>query len=577
MQPCPAPLLARELIKIYGGRRVLDGVSLTASPGQRLGLVGENGAGKSTLLRLLAGVEEPDGGQVSRPPLGFLAQELPFLASDTIRGVIDSALADVRSALRRLDELAAALADEAALAGEPAHEAALAGPHEATLAGKPAHEATLAGYGDVLDWAQRHQAWDADRRAALVLASLGLGSLAADRPLGTLSGGQRSRLGLAALLVRRPAALLLDEPTNHLDDDAVEFLQSHLRELPGVVVLASHDRVFLDAVCTDICDLDPSRTGLVRYRGAYSDYLGAKRAERLRWEQVWARRQDELATLRTSVAVKARRVAPGRPMRDRNKPAYDLHGGRVQSSISSRVRNARQRLDELLADPIRQPPAPLRLRGSLTAARPVDDGGPVLAARDVVVPGRLAVDRLDVPAGGRLLVTGPNGAGKSTLLAVLAGRLQPAGGSVAVRRGMRVGLLEQDTVFARPLDSAACVYRAAVGPDAVPLAGLGLLAPAELDRPVGELSVGQRRRLALALLIARSPDVLLLDEPTNHLSLTLATELEDALRAAPGTIVVATHDRWQRRHWDGARLELDAGRPVRHGVVAARRQPPRLV
>jgi macrolide transport system ATP-binding/permease protein len=188
----------------------------------------------------------------------------------------------------------------------------------------------------------------------------------------------------------------------------------------------------------------------------------------------------------------------------------------------------------------------------------------VLVMHGVQVPGRLAVDRLELPAGGRLLVTGPNGAGKSTLLAVLAGRLTPPHGTVTRRPSARVGLLEQDAMFPRPHLSTAAIYRAALGEHAVPLADLGLLAPAELNRPVGALSAGQRRRLALALLVARSPEVLLMDEPTNHLSLMLADELEDALRAAPGTIVIATHDRWQRRHWDGAHLELAAGRPVRY-------------
>jgi macrolide transport system ATP-binding/permease protein len=556
MHPSPAPLLVRELIKIYGGRRILDGVSLTASPGQRLGLVGENGVGKSTLLRLMAGIEQPDGGEVIRPAdTGFLAQEPPFSPGDTIGGVMAAALADVHATLRRLDELAAEL-------GPTELGPTELGPTELGT-GTPRQETAATEYSQVLAWAEHHRAWDAERRAELMLAGLGLGSLAADRSLATLSGGQRSRLGLAALLVRQPAALLLDEPTNHLDDDAVEFLQSHLRRLPGVVVLASHDRVFLDAVCTDICDLDPSRGGLVRYGGSYSEYLHAKRAERRRWEQAWAQRQDEIATLRVSVAVTARRVAPGRPMRDRNKMAYNLHGARVQGSVSSRVRNARLRLDHLLADPLRKPPAPLRFTGELTTAADGGDG-PVLAMHGVRVPGRLAVDRLELPAGGRLLVTGPNGAGKSTLLAVLAGRLTPPHGAVTLRAGARVGLLEQDAMFPQPHLSAASIYCAALGEHAVPLADLGLLASAELDRPVGELSAGQRRRLALALLVARSPEVLLMDEPTNHLSLTLVDELEDALGAAPGTIVIATHDRWQRRHWDGAHLELAAGRPVRY-------------
>ena len=536
----PAPLVARDLTMTYRDRRVLDGVSVTGSAGQRLGLVGENGVGKATLLQLLAGVEKPDSGDVSRPAdTGFLPQELPFSPADTIGSVVDDALAEVRSTLTELDRLAARLASD---------------------------DTALAEYGEVLDRAERHQAWDADRRAGLVLDRLSLGELATDRTLGTLSGGQRSRLGLAALLIRRPTALLLDEPTNHLDDDAVEFLQAYLSDLPGVVVLASHDRVFLDAVCTDICDLDPSRGGLTRYGGSYSDYLHAKRAERLRWEQAWQHHQDEIASLRESVTVTARQVAPDRPPRDGDKMLYGFKRGRVQGSLASRVRNAQRRLDDVLADPVRKPPAPLRFTAPL--GRPSADDGPVLSVRDVVVPGRLAVERLDLDARLRLLVTGANGAGKSTLLSVLAGALPPASGTVRRRRGLRVGLLEQDVVFAHPRLSAARTYAAALGEDVVPLVELGLLAGPELRRPVGELSVGQRRRLALALLVARSPDVLLLDEPTNHLSLTLAAELEDALRTAPGTVVIATHDRWQRRHWDGARLELSAGRPVA-GVEAA--------
>jgi macrolide transport system ATP-binding/permease protein len=219
-------LHAQDLVKTYRGRRVLDRVLLTASPGQRLGLVGENGAGKSTLLRLLAGAEEPDGGQIVQPAdTGLLHQELPYSPGTTVGGVVDHALAEVRAGLRRLDVLAQRLASQP---------------------DGPCGLHALAEYGEVLEWAQHAHAWDADRRAVLVLAGLGLDDLDANRPIETLSGGQRTRLGLAALLVRQPRALLLDEPTNHLDDQATEFLQDHLRELPGVVVVASHDRVFLD-------------------------------------------------------------------------------------------------------------------------------------------------------------------------------------------------------------------------------------------------------------------------------------------------------------------------------------------
>ncbi|RZQ63696.1 ABC-F family ATP-binding cassette domain-containing protein [Amycolatopsis suaedae] len=527
-------LLARDLVFAYRDRVVLDGFSLTASPGQRIGLVGENGAGKSTLLRLLAGTLTPLGGTVQRGgDLGFLHQELPFPASATLADVLDDALAETRATAARLDELAGRLAED------------------------PGDEASLDEYGRALEWAQAHDLWDADRRAGLVCAGLGLGGIAPDRMVGTLSGGQRSRLGLAALLIRRPATLLLDEPTNHLDDPAMEFLEQHLAALPGTVVLASHDRVFLDAVCTDIVDLDPALGGPARYGGAYTAYLGHKKAERARWEQRYAEEQEELKRLAESVRVTARAVAPhDRAPRDPAKMLYDFKTGRVQKQVSRRVRNAQQRLDRLEREQVRKPPAPLRFAAPLTGNSRVDRA---VSVRAVTVTGRLHIGHLDVDGAARLLVTGGNGAGKSTLLRLLDGALRPDRGMVFHGPGVRTGLLEQDVEFADPARSPRELYRRAAGERAVALAELGLVAPRDLDRPVGSLSVGQRRRVALATLLGDPPQVLLLDEPTNHISLTLAEELFAALDSAPGAVVVASHDRWLRRGWDGAELRLRDG------------------
>ncbi|MFC8677131.1 ABC-F family ATP-binding cassette domain-containing protein [Streptomyces sp. BK205] len=537
--PVQPALLAQDVVRTLGDRRILDGISLTAAPGRRIGLIGENGVGKSTLLRVLAGLDTPDAGSVTCPAdLGFLHQEMPYDAGATIAVVLDEALREAREDLAELDRLGTELAHV---------------PED-----DPAHQDLLDSYGRRLEQAQDRESWDADRRAALVLDGLGLGALGHDRTLGSLSGGQRGRLALAALLVRRPSALLLDEPTNHLDDGAAGFLEEQLRDLPGTVVAASHDRAFLDAVCTDLIDLDPAVDGPVRYGGGYSAYLAEKRAERQRWERRYAEEEEELAQLRQTAGVTAHRVAPDRGRTDNEKMGYGHRAGRVQSQISRRVRNATRRLEELERNRVGEPPRPLRFTSGHLAASGEDDAGPLVSLLDVRIPGRLSLNSLEVSPTDRLLVTGGNGAGKSTLLAVLAGRL-PIDGEVHRRRGLTVGMLAQDTAFERPDRTVRETYEQTLGArwaEKVPLSSLGLMHEADLDKPVGHLSVGQRRRLALALLVARPPQLLLLDEPTNHLSPALCDELEAALGPGPGAIVVASHDRWLRRRWQGRALRL---------------------
>ncbi|WP_020120276.1 ABC-F family ATP-binding cassette domain-containing protein [Streptomyces canus] len=539
--PQPA-LLARDLVRTLGGRRVLDGVSLTASPGHRVGLIGENGVGKSTLLRVLAGTDEPDAGSVTRPAdLGFLHQEMPYDAGSTIAVVLDEALREAREDLAELDRLGTELARL---------------PED-----DPGHQNLLDAYGRRLEQVQDRESWDADRRAALVLDGLGLGAFGHERTLGSLSGGQRGRLALAALLVRRPSALLLDEPTNHLDDGAAAFLEEQIRALPGTVVVAGHDRAFLDAVCTDLIDLDPAVDGPVRYGGNYSAYLSQKRAERERWERRYAEEQEELAELRQTAGVTAHRVAPDRGRTDNEKMGYGHRAGRVQNQISRRVRNATRRLEGLERTQVAEPPRPLRFAAGDMAAQSEEDSGPLLLLHGIRVPGRLTLDGLEISPTDRLLVTGGNGAGKSTLLAVLAGHL-PAEGEVRRRRGLTVGLLTQDTEVEHADRTARDTYEQALGArraERVPLRSLGLMHEADLDKPVGHLSVGLRRRLALALLVARPPHLLLLDEPTNHLSPRLCDELEAALGPGPGAIVVASHDRWLRRRWQGRAVRLERG------------------
>jgi macrolide transport system ATP-binding/permease protein len=520
-------VVVRDLVRVYGDRVVLDGVDLVANPGQPLGLVGENGVGKSTLLRLLSGNDRPDGGSIAVPAdLAYLDQEPEFPAGATIGDVLDEALAPLHEAVARLEELALRL-DEDWAQDE---------------------------YAVVLGWAELHDAWDADHRAEVAAARLGLGDLQRDRLVASMSGGQRMRLALAALITRRPECVLLDEPTNHLDDAAVTFLEEFLLALPGVVVVASHDRTFLENVCATVVDLDPMHLGVDgdggnRFSGGYSDYLLAKRAARARWEEAFAAQQEELDDLRRTAATSARVVGHNRPPRDNDKNAYYGHGQKVARAVSRRVRDAEKRIEVLERERVPKPPKPLSFRGDLTGTR----GGGSIFARELVVPGRVCVPRLDVASGEHLLVTGANGSGKSTLLKVLAGELGSEGHVQVSAR--KVGHLPQEVTFARMDRPVQEVYAAATGAPTA-LSELGLVHPRDHARPVGVLSVGQQRRVALAILVARQPDLLLLDEPTNHISLALAEELEEALQRSAGTVVVASHDRWLRRRWQGAELPL---------------------
>ncbi|NEN06887.1 ABC-F family ATP-binding cassette domain-containing protein [Diaminobutyricibacter tongyongensis] len=529
---------ADGLSRTYGDHRVLTDVSLTVSTGQRLGLIGENGVGKSTLLRLLAGMEAADAGSITRPlRTGILWQEVRFAPSQTLDDLLESALSEVRAIERELEAAANALAD----GDEGRYERAL-------------EAAELAGI------------WTIDSRRDELLDGLGVGGIPLTRRLSEVSGGQRSRFALAALLLEGPDALLLDEPTNHLDDDACAFLERQLKNWSGPVVFASHDRAFLDAVATNLLDLDPARDTRVTFGGNYSDYLVAKAEERARWERRFAQEQDELKALKYAVDVTARSIAfSGRP-RDNDKFAKHFKGGALDKQISRRIRNASGRLDELDRTQVRKPPAVLSFTGIPSGSHALGDAeGVLLHVADARIGDRLDVASFRVEPQSRILITGCNGAGKSTLLGALAGSVALDAGFVSRRKGLRVGMLEQDVRFGDPNASPRRLFRDSVGEkraESTPLVSLGLIAPRDIDRPVGALSIGQQRRLALALILAKPPHVFLLDEPTNHLSLSLATELEDALGAYPGAVVVASHDRWLRSNWDGERVEMTDGRVV---------------
>jgi macrolide transport system ATP-binding/permease protein len=514
-----------------GGRPVLTDVHLTVSAGDRLGVVGENGRGKTTLLRVLAGALPPDAGSVRRAgTIGVADQEIPVPADRTVGDLVDVELAGIRALLARFDAAVADLAE-----------------------GKPGAEQA---YADALAAAEAVDAWGADRRVEVSLAALdAVGDRA--RRLDTLSVGQRYRVRLACLLGARHDLLLLDEPTNHLDAAGLAHLTARLREHPGGVVLVSHDRALLADVVTEVLDLDPTSDGRPRtYAGGYAGYREGNRAEHERWEAEHREQQRERRRLSDELSAAQNRLSTGwRPDKGTGKHTR-------ASRAPALVRAVHRRRAALETHAVTAPEPRQRFAAPQLPALP---GGTLLDAAEVTVRGRLERPQtLALGSADRLVVTGPNGSGKSSLLAVLAGRLEPTTGRVHRARSARVGLLAQESpppTRRRAVD----LYDAAIGrlvsagrlaeDEVVPLGALGLLTSRDTHRPVAELSVGQQRRLDLALLLAARPHVVLLDEPTNHLSIALVDELTEAVRATAAAVVIATHDRqllrdtgdWPRR------------------------------
>ncbi|MFD6950926.1 tylosin resistance protein TlrC [Nocardiopsis sp. TSRI0078] len=536
-------LTLNEITKRYDDHTVLDGVTLTISPGERVGVIGDNGSGKSTLLRMLAGEEEPSNGELTvRAPggVGYLPQTLEEagVGTGTVGDAIDSALAVLRGMEARLREAESALAS--------------ASPKE------------LDAYGDLLAEFEARGGYDADARVDAGLHGLGLPGLDRARPLSTLSGGERSRLALAAVLAASPELLLLDEPTNDLDDRAVAWLEHRLRRHRGTVVAVTHDRAFLANVTDTVLEVDHDLHRIHRYGNGYDGFLAARAAARARWIREYEEWRNDLARQRRLAenTVAALQAIPRRM----EKAAFGHGAFRMRGAAHgsmSRIRQAKERVARLTANPVPPPPVPLRMSAEFTGS-PGEETGPVASLEGVRVGRRLDVPSLELARGARVLVTGPNGAGKTTLLRVLSGDTVPDAGRVSVSG--RVGCLRQEEAPVAPGRTVLQAY-ASGRPGAAEdhrgeLASLGLFRLRELDQPVESLSVGQRRRIEVARLASGVYDLLLLDEPTNHLSPGLVEELEEALARYEGALVIVSHDRRTRERFTGRRLELREGTVV---------------
>ena len=530
-----AQLIATGISLTRGTTPVLHEVDLVITPSSRVAIIGENGRGKSSLLHVLTGALTPDSGTVQLiGTVGIAEQEMDAEENRTVGQVVAEAIAAPLTALAALDAAASALTR-----GESGAED---------------------GYTTALEAAEALDAWDAERRVQIALEALDA-ETDPTRQLSALSVGQRYRVRLACLLGADHDFLLLDEPTNHLDRDGLEFLTSQLRSRTGGVVVVSHDRALLVDIAETIVDLDPTPDGRPRiYGNGYAGYREGRAAERERWKLEYERQQSEHARLQDSLSSAQNRLVSGwRPEKGTNKHGRATRAGGLVQSV-----HRRQEALQAHAITVPEPPQVFRFPELVTRT-----GAILLRADGVSVTGRLSRPAtVSLAHRERLVVTGPNGAGKSTLLNVLSGDLLPDTGAVRRPESTRLGFLRQESELP-PDRRASDVFSTHIASlisagelsdsEAVGLSQLGLLRPRETGKKIGDLSMGQRRRLDLALILAQRPHVLLLDEPTNHLSIALVDELTDALGATQAAVIVSTHDRQLLRDTaDWPHLSLDA-------------------
>jgi ATP-binding cassette subfamily F protein 3 len=522
-------LSVNNISKSYGLDLILDGISFNLNAGECLGLVGPNGSGKTTLLRILVQQEKPDSGSVQfEPPelrVGYLPQGFTPHPEETLQNFLDQMEGNVDLLTARLEKLAAGLA-------ENTHSLELQHEYEQVLAQL---EHSMANSG----------------RGPGVLAGLGLGQLPLDTPIANLSGGQKTRLSLAGVLLSNPQLILLDEPTNHLDLDMLVWLEDWLIGYHGAVLVVSHDRTFLDHTTTSILEIDPKTHKSRLYAGNYSDYLEQKMADYDRRWQEYTDQQDEISRLR-SAARHVRGLANFRRGGKADSGDKFAKGFFANRSLAT-VKHAKQierRVDRLLnEDRVEKPKPAWEMKIEF---EDIPESG-----RDVVALEHLTIGygnlilledlNLVLRYGQRVALIGPNGSGKTTLLRTILGKIPFLSGRLRVGTNVRLGYMAQEQEnLDTSLNSLQTVQKLISQSETEARSFLSkfLFKGDDVFIPVGSLSYGERSRLSLARLVATGCNLLMLDEPINHLDIPARSRFEQALKAFEGSVLAVVHDRY---------------------------------
>ena len=519
-------LTVHHIQKSHGIQAILEDVSFSISNNERLGLIGPNGCGKTTLLRILAGIDQSDSGTVvsTRPNLriGYLAQGMDFESGQTLQTTLNIAAVSQAELETEIASLASALATN------------------------PGDLRIQSQYDSAL-----HQLSAISNQPSDILGPLGLANIPFDAPIQHLSGGQKTRLMLARVLLEEPHLLLLDEPTNHLDIEMLEWLEDWLNRFQGAALIVSHDRAFLDNTVMSILELDPSTHQIKSYAGSYADYLEQKLTEREKQAQAYQDQQDEIAQLR-SAAMHIRgltKMKKGGKADGGDKFATGFFGNRATKNTAGRAKHIEARIEKILTEEkIEKPKQNWQMK--------LDFGAPAHQSKDVLVMENLAVGYEDalltdlnlfIRAGQRIALTGPNGTGKTTLIRTIVGKLPPLAGSLRLGGTVKLGYMTQEQELLNPdFNSLQTIQSVALfnETEARNFLHYFLFKGDDALRPTCALSYGERARLQLGLLVAQGCTFLLLDEPINHLDIPSRARFEEALANFKGTILAVVHDRY---------------------------------
>jgi ATP-binding cassette subfamily F protein 3 len=532
---------ATDIGKSFGAETVLQHVSFTISPGEKIGLVGPNGSGKTTLLRMVLREIEPDQGDIAiagEPEIGYVRQDV----------LDDENLTVERALFGEMEELEARLAQ---LRKE--------------ITASPDDEGELAKYEVIEDELNTRFGNGYRSRCEKSLAQFGFHSDRCKAKVNVLSPGERSRLELARVLVREPDLLILDEPTNFLDIGQREWLENFLEEFSGTVLAVSHDRVFLNQVVNRVFELRRSR--LTIYEGDYDDYELARAQERAKLEHEHESQQREIRKLER--VSEERKVWSARREKTKTSAGDSGFVSHRAAKMANRAKHAEKRIEQMIeAHEAKKPfvekrPKPVLVVEELPEKRAV-------LAKDLTKSfnGRTVVDgaSFEMRTGERVGIIGPNGSGKTVLLRMLVDELKPDKGEVQFGAGTKVGYFPQDiatldlkrTALEEVMESGADQETARTVLDTL------LLPKAFAERKLSELSAGERSKVLLARILAGGANLLVLDEPTNHLDIDALLALENLLASAPIGVLFASHDRALLSKLAERVLEVKDGKLIDH-------------